>query len=107
MPQIQQSLDAPTSERLARATDDEKTAIVDTVAGRNVLRMVHEIVTQSRTIGSLVQQGRIAVVGALYDVRSGTWIFSRTIRLQQNRWQDRHRDGLTGESNGRPYIIFI
>jgi carbonic anhydrase len=69
--QIQQSLDDSASEEVARESGDEKTAVVDLVARRNVLRTVREIVTQSRTIRKLVEEGRIAVVGALYDVRSG------------------------------------
>jgi carbonic anhydrase/SulP family sulfate permease len=69
--QIQQSLDGPTAERMVRATGDDKTDIVNIVAKNNVLRMVREIVAQSRTIRKLVNEGRIAVVGAMYDVRSG------------------------------------
>ena len=68
--QIQQSLDLATSEQVAQATGDDRTAVVDAVARHNVLRTVQQIVTQSRTIRKLVEEGRVAVVGALYDVRS-------------------------------------
>jgi carbonic anhydrase/SulP family sulfate permease len=69
--QIQQSVDASISERMAQANADGKAVVVDTVARRNVLRTVRQIVAQSRTIRTLVQEGRIEVVGALYDVESG------------------------------------
>jgi carbonic anhydrase len=69
--QIQQSVDTPTAERMARATTDEKATVVDAVARRNVMRTVRQIVLQSRTISKLVGEGRIAVAGALYDVQSG------------------------------------
>jgi carbonic anhydrase/SulP family sulfate permease len=69
--QIQHSLDAPTCERVTQATEEEKPALVDQVAGRNVMRTVLQIVKQSETIGQLVRDGRIAVAGALYDVQSG------------------------------------
>ena len=68
--QIQQSLDGPTAERANQATGDDRAVVVDEVARRNVLRTVREIVAQSRTISKLVREGRVAVVGALYDLRS-------------------------------------
>ncbi len=70
--QIQQSVDSETAERMAQATAEERGAIVNAVARRNVLRTVREIVLQSSTIRKLVREGRIAVVGAMYDVQSGT-----------------------------------
>lgn len=45
--------------------------IVDDVARRNVLRVVDSILQTSRTIRALVYEGKIAVVGALYDVHTG------------------------------------
>lgn len=68
--QIQQALDSSTAEQVARARGDEKAALVDGVARQNVLRTVRAIMEQSSTIRQLAQQGRVAVVGALYDLRS-------------------------------------
>jgi carbonic anhydrase/SulP family sulfate permease len=68
--QIQQSLDGSTREQVAQVSGAEKAALVDLVARNNVLRTVREIVGQSRTLRKLVQEGRVAVVGALYDLRS-------------------------------------
>ena len=50
---------------------DEKSAFVDEVARRNVLQTARKIVEQSVAIRNLVEQGRIAIVGAIYDVVSG------------------------------------
>ena len=44
---------------------------VDAVARRNVLRVVGQMREQSRTLDGLVQEGRIAIVGAMYDVATG------------------------------------
>jgi carbonic anhydrase/SulP family sulfate permease len=93
--QIQQSVDGPTSERLAQATGDDRASIVDVVARRNVARTVHEIVTQSRTIRKLVQEGRVAVVGAIYDLRSAKL---ELLEEEQNR-----AEGSEGP-NGYPSI---
>lgn len=45
--------------------------MVDAVARKNVLRVVKEMRAHSRTIDRLVQERRIAIVGAMYDVTSG------------------------------------
>ena len=49
----------------------EKRAFVDAVARRNVLRTVETILKDSGTLRALVYEGKIAVVGALYDVATG------------------------------------
>jgi carbonic anhydrase/SulP family sulfate permease len=46
-------------------------SIVDAVARENVLRVVKEIRTRSRTLDSLVRERCIAIVGAMYDVTTG------------------------------------
>ncbi len=68
---IQKSVDAPTCQRVALQVGDEKTKTVDEIACQNVLRTVREIVDESRTIRKLVEEGRITVVGAIYDISSG------------------------------------
>jgi carbonic anhydrase/SulP family sulfate permease len=69
--QIQQSVDGATAARLGQVSGEEKAALVDEVARLNVRRTASEIITRSQTIGGLVLAGRVAVVGALYDLRSG------------------------------------
>ena len=49
----------------------EREAFVDGVARRNVARAVETMLRQSRTLAGLVEEGRVAVVGAMYDVRTG------------------------------------
>jgi carbonic anhydrase/SulP family sulfate permease len=50
---------------------NEKQAFVDATARRNVMRSVRELLAQSETLAGLVRQGRMLVVGALYDVATG------------------------------------
>ncbi len=49
----------------------EQNALVDSVARANVLHTVETIRAQSQTLGALVKEGRILIVGAMYDVASG------------------------------------
>lgn len=69
--EIQQSVDICACRDLDRMSSAEKIDFVDDVAKQNVLRVVREIVDQSRTIGRAVAEGRVAVVGAMYDVSTG------------------------------------
>jgi carbonic anhydrase/SulP family sulfate permease len=61
---IQQSID-PAGD----GTDRE--ALVNAVARRNVERVTEELVRQSEALAGLVRDGRVAVVGAMYDVATG------------------------------------
>jgi carbonic anhydrase/SulP family sulfate permease len=49
----------------------ERESFVDEVAKRNVLRTAQEITERSTAIRHAVDAGRVLVVGALYDVKSG------------------------------------
>lgn len=49
----------------------EKEAIVDVVARRNVIRVAARLSETSRTLDDLLKSERIAIVGAMYDVRTG------------------------------------
>ncbi len=49
----------------------EKESFIDEVARRNVRRTVREIIDRSAIIGQAVRAGKVLVVGALYDVKSG------------------------------------
>ncbi len=51
------------------ATENE--SFVDEVAKRNVLRTVREITERSTAIRNAVNDGKVLVVGAVYDVKSG------------------------------------
>jgi MFS superfamily sulfate permease-like transporter len=56
-------------------TPDAKQGFIDSVARRNVLAVVNDIVARSPALAKLVDQRRIAIVGAVYDVRTGTMDF--------------------------------
>ena len=49
----------------------EKERFVDTVARRNVVRVVDRMRSESQTLDGLVREGRIVIVGAMYDVATG------------------------------------
>ncbi len=69
--EIQRSADGITSQTSSEPSSTEGLAIVDAVARDNVLRVVKEIRRQSRTLDGLVQDRRLAIVGAMYDVVTG------------------------------------
>lgn len=69
--EIQQSIDKQQCERLDYLPSEEKIRLINQVAERNVLRTVRRAARESRTLMRLVQQGRLAIVGAMYDVRTG------------------------------------
>jgi carbonic anhydrase/SulP family sulfate permease len=52
-------------------SDPPDPARVDEVARRNVLRTVQIIRTQSRVLARRIAEGNLAVVGAMYDVKTG------------------------------------
>ena len=68
---IQQSIDSLTCQRLEQLSDSQKEAFVNGVARGNVFRVVEMIFRQSEMLHSLHQEGRVAIIGALYDVVTG------------------------------------
>ncbi len=69
--EVQRSADAAACLAAARLAADEKKAFVNTVARRHVGRTVEELLRQSRVLARLVREGRVGVVGAMYDVATG------------------------------------
>ncbi len=65
---LQESIDPNECRRVASLSPEQKQAYVDQVARRNVSRVVASILQQSQTLQDLEHAGRIAIVGALYDV---------------------------------------
>jgi carbonic anhydrase/SulP family sulfate permease len=72
---IQQSVDADSCRAVPALAAADKEAYVNDVARRNVLRAVDRIRQESRTIDRLAKEGRVAVVGAMYDVATGRIAF--------------------------------
>ena len=68
---IQQSVDPVTCRGVEQRPAAEKQSFVDAVARRNVLRVVERMRQESQTLDGLVREGRIAIVGAMYDVVTG------------------------------------
>ncbi|HSC85884.1 MAG TPA: SulP family inorganic anion transporter [Polyangiaceae bacterium] len=66
---IQSSID-PAQLAHVHGPDDQR-RFVDGVARNNVLRTIEQILAQSGTLRSMVEQGRLRVSGGLYDLTSG------------------------------------
>lgn len=73
--EIQRTVDRQACERAASLSPEHKAAFVDDVARHNVIAVVKRIVDESDTIRRLVDDGRIALVGVLYDVGTGRMSF--------------------------------
>lgn len=54
---------------------ERKRSFIDDVARRNVISVVQQIAHESETMARLLAAGRIAIVGVLYDVSSGSMEF--------------------------------
>lgn len=65
---IQQAIDPLTCQRVGQLSALEREAVVNAVARRNVFRVSETILGQSRTLNRLGQEGRIAIIGAMYDL---------------------------------------
>jgi len=68
---IQMSIDRDTCYSVPSLSPEQKQAYVDTVARRNVLTSIRSILQESARLNALVRDGRIAIVGGMYDVSTG------------------------------------
>lgn len=71
MSDIQRWIDPETRNRFSQVSGSEKAALVDHVAARNVIATVGQMRLESDTLARLSDEGKIAIVGAMYDVGSG------------------------------------
>lgn len=69
--EIDPSLDKDKCVLLDTLTQEQSDALVNEVVTRNIHRTVAEIESRSPAIRRAVEEGRVMVVGALYDVRTG------------------------------------
>ncbi len=53
------------------STPEEKENVVDLVARRNVMQVSETVWQRSQTLKELHEQGRVAIIGAMYDVITG------------------------------------
>lgn len=68
---VRASLDGPACRAADHLPADQKEGFVDGAARRNVTRSVEAVLGESRTLARLAGEGRLMVVGAMYDVASG------------------------------------
>jgi carbonic anhydrase len=68
--QIQSAIDPGDLRSFERRSEAEREAFVNEVACANIRRTVSSIIEQSETLAALVRDGRIAIVGAIYDVKT-------------------------------------
>lgn len=68
---IQQSVDPALAAQLGNSTGTGKEAFVNEVSKRNVSRVVEMVFEQSETLDRLHREGRIAIVGAIYNIATG------------------------------------
>ena len=69
--EIHPSIDLPQLKLIEPTHEAARARFIEDVARRNVVHSVQSIVEMSQTIRKLVDEGRLAVIGAVYDVRSG------------------------------------
>ncbi len=89
---IQRSTDGSACRGVHQLPQQEKEAFVNSVARRNVTHAVAAILDQSQTLRHLVQQRRIAIVGAMYDVVAGGIEFLTEDDLNSG-WESDHPVG--------------
>lgn len=76
--EIQLSVDPGTCKRAGEWLPGEKEAYANEVSRRNVLRTMRMIQERSSTLADMVKTGRLAIVGALYDIQMGEVSFFQT-----------------------------
>ena len=69
--EIQLSMDPQSWKQTEPWPEQVKADLINAVARQSVLRTVKSVLQQSRTINQLAVQGRLKVVGAMYDVDTG------------------------------------
>lgn len=76
---IQDSADEAKCRAAQQWPDAEKQAFIDSVTRDHVARVVARMRTDSKTLDALVRDGRIIIVGAVYDVVTGEMEYLETI----------------------------
>ena len=76
--EIQSSVDPHEAVAARTWQPSRRTAYLDTVAKRNVLRTIRTICEKSQTLEVMIREQRLAVVAAFQDVKSGTVTFYQT-----------------------------
>ncbi len=82
--EIQKSVDLSTCKTPDQWLAGEKAAYANEVARRNVLRTMRKIRERSSTIDNLVREGKVAIVGGMYDISTGKVSFFQTPESSAN-----------------------
>jgi MFS superfamily sulfate permease-like transporter/carbonic anhydrase len=82
--EIQLSVDMKTCKQPDQWLTGEKAAYANEVSRRNVLRTMRMIRERSSTLDGLVREGKIAIVGAMYDISTGQVSFFQTSESSSN-----------------------
>jgi len=69
--EIHPSIDLTAYQQIEPSAEDQRNGFIEDVARLNVVRSVQQIVGTSQTIQKLVDEAKLGVVGAIYDVHSG------------------------------------
>jgi carbonic anhydrase len=69
--EVQKSIDPQARRGYDQLPQSDKQSIIDAVARRNVSRVVEQVLEESRTLRDLIREGRVGIVGAMYDVATG------------------------------------
>jgi carbonic anhydrase len=85
--EIQQSIDMKTCKQPNQWLPGEKAAYSNEVSRRNVIHTIQVIRERSTALDKLVREGKIAIVGALYDVGTGQVGFFQTQESSQTKLQ--------------------
>jgi carbonic anhydrase/SulP family sulfate permease len=72
---IEESIDVERLSGFQELSKSEQEAVVNEVARRNVARVAQSLRTRSKALDDLARDGRIAIVGAVYDVVTGDMEF--------------------------------
>ena len=82
---LQQSTDQASCRGIEARPADEQESLINAVARRNVSQVVERMRAQSQTLDDLVRGGRIAIVGAMYDVVTGKIEFLQRTNDEEQR----------------------
>jgi carbonic anhydrase len=99
--ELQKAIDSSFLPILPEASFDVKTSIVEAVAIRNVELCVDKILRESRTIRRLADEGKVAVVGGIFDIMTGKINFLRENALVMKHCQSSDDDSVTSSATPR------
>lgn len=68
---LRQSITAEEIAQFGALSDDQKLQMVDAISRRNVVKCVRQVCQKSSELRRQVESGSLAVVGAMFDVKSG------------------------------------